>query len=124
MSADLPVFPRGAIALDNGDLVQVVNVKVDQKRAGTKIQHTLRVQGAGVVLGNLETNASWEFVTPEGGAERDYYSMLRTGKVKKVRVKVPGETFAIIGVVHGRGMELPVDDAIKGTIEFMGKTET
>lgn len=124
MSNELPVFPRGAIALDNGDLVQVVNVKVDQKKAGTKIVHTIRQQGAGIVLGNEETNATWEFVNPEGGAERDYYKMLRTGKVKKVRIKVPGETFAIIGVVHGRGLELPVDDAIKGTVEFMGKTET
>jgi hypothetical protein len=122
--ADQPIFPRGAIALDNGDLVQVVSVKIDQKRAGTKQVHTLRQPQAGIVLGNEETTASWEFVNPEGGMERDYYKMLRTGKVKKVRIKVPGETFAIVGVVHGRSLELPVDDAIKGTIEFMGKTET
>jgi hypothetical protein len=124
MSADMPVFPRGAIALDNGDLIQVINVKVDQKRNGTKIVHTMRQEAAGIVLGNLETNMTWEFVNPEGGAERDYYAMLRTGKTKKVRVKVPGETFAVIGVVHGRSLELPVDDAIKGTVEFMGKSET
>jgi hypothetical protein len=123
MSDDFPTFPRGAIALDNGDLVQVKNVTVDQEKVGTKIEHTLRQQGAGIVLGNEETKLSFEFITPEGGAERDYYRMLRTSKVKKLRVKVPGETFAVIGVLTKRSMKLPFDAAIEQSIEFMGKTE-
>jgi hypothetical protein len=123
MSADMPVFPKGSIALDNGDLVQVKNVKVDQEKVGTQMEHTLRQEAAGIFIGNEETKLSWEFVTPEGGAERDYYKMLRTGRIKTVRVKVPGETFAVKGVLTKRSMELPFDSAIKQTIEFLGKTE-
>lgn len=123
MSADMPVFSRGAVAMDNGDLLQAKNVKIDQKRPSTKLIHTLRQTAAGIYIGHEETTASFEFVTPEGGNERDYYKMLRTGRIKKLRVKIPGETFAIVGVITGRGLELPEDDAIKGTVEFIGKTE-
>jgi len=123
MSDQQPIFPRGSIAMDNGDLIQVTNVKVDQEKAGTKIVHTLRKEGAGIVIGNEETKVSFDYVVPEQGQERDYLKLVRTGKVKKLRLKVPGETFAVVGVCNKRSLEIPVDDAIKGSVEFMGKTE-
>lgn len=122
MSDELPIFPRGVIAMDSGDLVQVTNYKVDQKKNGTKLIHTLRVEGSGIVIGNEETTGSFEYSVPEKGQERDYMSLVRKGKVKKLRFKMPGETFAVVGVFESRGIEASVDDAIKGTISFIGKT--
>lgn len=123
MSDQMPIFPRGSIAMDNGDLIQVINVKVDQEKVGTKILHTIRKEGAGIVIGNEETKVSFDYVIPETGAERDYMKLVRTGKVKKLRFKVPGETFAVVGIGYKRGLEIPMDDAVKGSVEFMGKTE-
>lgn len=123
MSDQMPTFPRGAIAMDNGDLIQVTNVKVDQETKGTKIVHTIRKTAAGIVIGNEETDVSFDYVVPETGPERDYLKLVRTGKVKKLRVKIPGETFAVVGVCNKRGLEIPNDDAVKGSVGFMGKTE-
>lgn len=123
MSDQMPIFPRGAIAMDNGDLIQVTNVKVSQELVGTKIKHSLRKSGAGIVLGNEETKVTFDYEVPESGQERDYMKLVRTGKVKKLRIKIPGETFAVVGVIPKRDLDLPLDDAVKGSVEFMGKTE-
>jgi hypothetical protein len=122
MSDEMPIYPRGAIAMDSGDLIQVTNFKVSQKKNGTKILHTLRVEGSGIVIGNEETEVSFDYNVPETGQERDYLSLVRKGKIKKLRVKIPGETFAVVGVCSGRELEVPHDDAIKSSISFMGKT--
>jgi hypothetical protein len=122
MSQELPIYVRGAIAMDNGDLIQVTNVKVAQKRTN-KILHTLKRQASGIVLGNEETTVTFDYVIDETGAERDYMSLVRTGKIKKLRFKVPGETFSVIGACGERTIEMPTDDAVKGSVEWMGKTE-
>lgn len=121
MAEDLLVFPTGAIALDNGDLGDVTNVKVDQSR-DAKLINTLRKTAAGVFIGHEKTELSFDAVVGKEGAERDYYKMLMTGKVKTVRIKIPGETFAVVGVIDKRSLELPTDDAIKYSVHFIGKT--
>jgi hypothetical protein len=120
---DFELFPRGAIAMDNGDLIDVTNVKVTQKRGG-KIIHTLRKQGRGKVLGNAETDVSFDAVCSETGPEKDYFALIKAGKVKKLRLKIPGETFTVIGTYDERTLELPLDDAIKYSLTFSGVTKT
>ena len=122
MNDDLKVFTKAAVALGNGDLMDVTDAKIEQSR-DVKLVHTMRVTAAGIFIGHEGTTFSCNAVCPTTGPERDYYQMLRTGRIKTVRVKIPGETFAIVGAVSKRVLELPEDAPIKYSIDFVGKTE-
>lgn len=115
-------FPRGFIAMGNGDLIQVTNVKIDHTN-GAKQVHTIRRNGAGISLGVEETTVSFDAVVDEDGSERDYLKMLKQGQIKQIRVKVPGETLTITGTVSALSKELPLDSEIKYSITFIGRTE-
>jgi len=121
MSDELPVFERGAIAMGNGDLIDVTNVTVTQKRTVTVV-HTLRKQAAGLFLGNEETDGTFDSTIPPTGLERDYYAMLKKGQIKTIRLKIPGETFSIVCAVETRTITMPDDAPIKCVIAFKGKT--
>jgi hypothetical protein len=122
MADDMKLFPKGAIAMGNGDLIDVINVKIDQSN-GAKLQHTIRQKGAGISLGVEETTVSFDAISSEDGAERDYLKLLKKGTIKQLRIKVPGETMTVNGMVSKRSLEIPLDDAVKYTIEFIGRTE-
>lgn len=115
-------FPRGWIAMGNGDLLQVTNVKIDHTNNAKQV-HTIRRKGAGVTLGVEETTVSFDAVVDEEGSERDYLKMLKQGQIKQLRVKVPGETLTITGTVSALSKELPLDSEIKYSITFIGRTE-
>lgn len=119
---ELPVYERGAIAMDSGDLIDVTNVTVNQKRPVT-VQHTIRQSAAGVFIGNEEVDGTFDSTIPPSGLERDYYLMLKTGKIKTIRIKIPGETFALVVAVEQRTITIPTDAPVKCTITFKGKTE-
>lgn len=121
MTEDTELFKDASVALDNGDLMQATSCKVTQKR-DVKLVHTMRRTAAGIYIGHEETTLSIEAVCPQSGAERDYYQMLRTGRIKTLRIKMPGETFAVVGAVSQRTLDLPSDAPIKYTIEFVGKS--
>jgi predicted secreted protein len=115
-------FPRGWIAMGNGDLIQVTNVKIDHTNNAKQV-HTIRRKGAGITLGVEETTVSFDAVVDEDGSERDYLKMLKQGQIKQLRVKVPGETLTISGTVSALSKELPLDSEIKYSITFIGRTE-
>lgn len=115
------VFPKAAVALDNGDLMQLTDAKVVQERTATPV-NTMRVTQAGIYVGHEKTEFTANAVMPATGAERDFYQMLRTGKLKTLRIKLPGETFAIVGVINKREIDLPEDAPIKYSISVIGKT--
>jgi hypothetical protein len=115
-------FPRGWIAMGNGDLIQVINVKIDHTNNAKQV-HTIRRNGAGIALGVEETSISFDAVVDEDGSERDYLKMLKQGQIKQIRVKVPGETLTVTGTVSALSKELPLDSEIKYSITFIGRTE-
>lgn len=115
-------FPRGWIAMGNGDLMQVTNVKIDHTNNAKQV-HTIRRKGAGITLGVEETSVSFDAVVDEEGCERDYLKMLKQGQIKQLRAKVPGETLTITGTVSALSKELPLDSEIKYSITFIGRTE-
>lgn len=116
------IYPRGYIAMGNGDLIQVTNVKIDHTNNAKQV-HTIRQKGAGITLGVEETTVSFDAVVSEDGPERDYLKMLKKGEIKQIRVKIPGETISINGTVSQLSKELPLDAEIKFSITFIGHTE-
>lgn len=116
-------FPRGFIAMGNGDLIQVTNIKVDHVNNAKQV-HTIRKKGAGIVMGVEETTISFDAVVDEDGPERDYLKLLKSGEIKQLRVKIPGETISVNGVVSALSKELPLDAEIKFSITFIGHTES
>jgi len=115
------LYPKGWIAMGNGDLIDVTNVKVDQTN-GAKQVHTLRRTGSGITFGNEETSVSFDAVVSEEGPERDYLKMIKKKLIKQLRIKIPGETMTINGAASARSMELPLDAEIKYSITFVGHT--
>jgi hypothetical protein len=72
------------------------------------------------VYGNEETTISFDAVVDENGPERDYLTMMKKKQVKQIRLKIPGETMTINGCVSDRSVEMPLDDAVKFSITFIG----
>lgn len=115
------IYPRGRIALGNGDLIDVTNIKYTHTNNAKQV-HTIRQKGSGIVLGNEESTISYDCVVSEDGAERDYFQLVKTGRIVQLRVKVPGETITVQGTYKTRDFELPLDDSIKLSMEFVGHT--
>lgn len=120
MSQEQLLYPRGRIAMTTGDLVDVTNVKFEFTNNAKQV-HTIAQKGAGIVQGNQESTVSFDLVVSEQGLERDYYGYLENGLIKQIRLKVPGMTFTINGMVKSLSAELPLDDAIKVSVTFIGK---
>lgn len=113
------VYPRGQIAEGAGDLIDVTNVKVTTTNNGKQV-HTIRRKGAGITLGTEETTVTFDSVISEEGQERDYFKKVKKGTIQQLRIKVPGETLTVQGSYTTRDFELPLDDAIKLSLTFIG----
>jgi hypothetical protein len=114
------LYPRGRIALDSGDLVDVTNVKFDFTNNAKQV-HTLRRPGAGYTIGTQEVTVTYDAAISEEGFERDYFNMVQRGLIKQLRLKVPGKTLNVEGVYKQVGLELPLDSEIKQSLTFIGK---
>lgn len=122
MATEQRIYPRGQIALGNGDLIDVTNVKVSTTNNGKQV-HTIRRKGSGVTTGVEETTVTFDLVVSEDGEERDWLIMLKKAQIKQIRLKVPGRTMTVNGIVKQDDLELPLDDAIKQSITFIGHME-
>jgi hypothetical protein len=122
MADDQKFYPKAQLALGNGDLMDVFNVRHEITNNGKQIG-TLRKPGAGVFKGNEESMVNFDAYCSEDGYERDYLKMIKKGQIKQLRFKVPGETLTVNGMATKRSTESSTDDAIKYSIEFKGHTE-
>lgn len=122
MAAEQKIYPRGQLAMENGDLADAVNVKLDYTNNAKQV-HTIRQKGAGVTMGVEEATLTFDLVVSEDGQERDWIKKAKAGSIEQCRMKVPGATLVVNGVVKQVGIELPLDDAIKQNIVFIGKLE-
>ena len=113
------VFPRGQIALLNGDLFGVTNVKISTTNNKKQV-HTIRRPGAGITKGVEETTVTYDAVIGAEGEERDYFTLVKNNKIVRLRIKIPGRTDTIEGGYQAEDLELPLDDAIKQSLTFIG----
>ena len=122
MADELKLYPVGRLALGNGDLVQVTNIRHRVSNNGA-VKHTMRRSASWIARGPLDTELSFDAVSDEDGFERDYWRLLRTGTKKQFRIKIPRETINVTGMVSERTIETSTDDVIKYSITVIGKTE-
>lgn len=116
-------YPKGSIAMGNGDLVQVVNFDHTLNNGAKQIS-TLRKGQAGITLGPGDSQADFESVIPETGMERNYYRDCQKGTVRQIRFKEPGgRTLVMNGVFSSVKTSNPIDDAVKVSCTFIGKTD-
>lgn len=117
------LFAKAFIAQGNGDLVRVTNFNVTTTNNGKQV-HTLREDGAGVTLGVRESTVSFDFVVGENGFERNYVKDVQDGKILQLRCKFPGgKVLTLNGIYTNVSLDAPLDDAVKGSIQFVGKLE-
>lgn len=117
------LFAKAFIAQGNGDLVRVTNYSVTTTNNGKQV-HTLREDGAGVTLGVRESTISFDFVVGENGFERNYIKDVQDGKIIQLRAKFPGgKVLTFNGIYTNVQLDAPLDDAVKGTVQFVGKLE-
>lgn len=119
MSLEQPIFPRGQIALDTGDLIDVTNVKISTTDNSKQV-HTIRQKGAGITQGVEETTITFEAVVSEFGEEADWMAFVKTSTIKQLRIKLPGRTITANGKFNSIDYELPLDDSIKASLSFIG----
>jgi len=112
-------YPRGAIAFGSSDLVEVTNIKITTTNNAKQI-HTIRQKGAGTTLGVEETTVTFDAVIGEFGEEADYLALVKNHTMKELRIKIPGRTMVVQGQFKTDDYEIPLDDAIKQSIEFIG----
>jgi hypothetical protein len=122
MANEQALYPRGRAAFGGGDLVDVTNVKVETTNNAKQV-HTIRRRGAGFTLGTEETTVTFDLVVSENGEERDWIDTLKRGLVKQIRLKLPGRTMTVNGTVKSISTEMPIDDAIKQSVTFIGHLE-
>lgn len=116
------VFPKGQIALGNGTLKQVTNIRHRITNNG-KLIHTLARSPAGTFKGNIDTELSFDAYVDEDGYERDYFRDVVEGRIKQFRIKVPGETIAVTGINTERSVEIQTDDGVKYSVSGIGRSE-
>jgi len=117
------LFSKSFIAQGNGDLVRVTDYQVTYTNNGKQV-HTLREDGAGVTLGVRESTISFNFVLGENGFERNYIKDIQDGKIVQLRAKPSGgKVLTHNGIYTKITLDAPLDDATKGSIEFVGKLE-
>lgn len=119
--AEQKFYPKGKIAMGNGDLVDVTNISFEISNGAKQIS-TLRRKQAGFTLGPGEGKVSFSSVISEGGLERDYFKDCQKGKAAQLRIKLPGGlTLTYNGVYSSVKGDMPLDDATKVDCEFIGK---
>lgn len=122
-TSEQEVFGKAFLAQGNGDLVQVTDFSWTLDN-GAKQIHTLRKSGAGVAFGPEEGGCSFNFPIGENGFERDYVRDIQQRRVKQLRIKSPGGAiFVYNGAYKNLKCDASLDDATKGSVEFVGKLE-
>ena len=115
--SDIKSYPRGAVSLGNGDLIQVTNLSWSQTN-NASLKHTLAQSPSGKVLGNKEVTGSFTSIIDEDGPERDYFVRVDSGEEVNMRFKLPGGiTKNFVGLLNTLDGSIPLDDAVEFTVQ-------
>ena len=120
MANDLLDYPRGQISLGTGKLAQATMTRMTYTQ-GRRLKHTIRRSPSGFVTGNHEVSGSISTIIDEEGPERDYFALVKSGAQKQFRYEIPGQGVVVVGVFSQVSAEIPTDDAVSVSADFVGK---
>lgn len=116
---ELKLHPRGAIAVGAGELQSATLGRFTKTNNG-KLKHTLRRSPSGAVKGNTECSGTIEVDISEDGLDLDWFEKLENFERVAFRFKLPTLLKQIDGFLTSIDAELPLDDACKLTVNFIG----
>lgn len=119
MSEQMINFPKARAAFGAGDLQDVYDVNL-AATDGRKLVSTLRRNPAGWTDGSRSTNLTLKSAISADGFERSYLKTWQKGDVVQIRIKVPGQTLVVEGVLTNPIVTANVDNFIDFTISILG----
>lgn len=98
MSEEMVKFPKARLAFGSGDLQDVydVNLAIED---GRKLVPTLRKNPAGWTEGERSANLTFKSAIGADGFERDWLKKWQKGEIVQIRIKAPGKTITVEGVL-------------------------
>lgn len=117
-------YPKARIAISGGDLVDVYDVNL-AVADGRQLVSTLRKNPSGSTEGKRAATLTFKSALSEAGEERPYWADWDRKRKITARVKVPGKTFTITGVLTNPGLQSGLDSftnqdwAIIGSVSFV-----
>ncbi len=115
----LKAHPRGQVHFNGSQLMQATMGRFSITN-NAKLKSTLARNPNAIVIGNVECEGSVEIDIPEEGAEWDYILLVKTGKKVAFNFEIPAENVTVEGVLQKYEGEIPLDDAVKATVGWIG----
>lgn len=117
---ELKAHPRGQVHLNGTQLMQATMGRFTAKN-NAQLKHTLARSPNAIVTGNIEADGSIEIDVPEEGTEFDYIRLVTTGKKVSFQFEIPDQNVTVEGMFTSIEGELPLNDAVKFTLAWIGK---
>lgn len=119
MSEEMVKFPKGRVAFGSGDLQDVYdgNLAIED---GRKLVSTLRKNPAGWTEGERSSNLTFKSAIGADGFERDWLKKWQKGENVQIRLKLPGKTVTIEGVLTKPVVTTNVANFIDFQISVLG----
>jgi len=86
-----------------------------------KLQHTLRRNAAGIIIGVVDVSGSIDIVVDETGLEKEWLQMVLGGRAVKLRYKLPLLTGNFDGFAKTAAVTLKTGEAVTVKISVVGK---
>ena len=115
-------YPKGRIALGGGDLVDVYDISLTVAD-GRQLVSTLRQNPAGSTGGKVAATLVFKTAVSENGLERPYWADWKKKKKVQGRLKVPGLTLVVEGVLTNPSLTSNVDSFTDNTWTIIGSVD-
>jgi hypothetical protein len=116
---DMLTHSRGQVVIAGSRVIQCVMARCSIKK-GAKVKHTLNRQGNAIVYGNAEVSGTIELDLTDEGPERDWIGELLSQKKYNTHYEIPLYNIHFQIGLDTADVEMPLDDAIKLTLNFVG----
>lgn len=117
---ELKAHPHGQISVNGSQQMQSTMAKFSYTNNATH-KHTMARSPNGIALGHREASGSLEIDVAEDGLEQDWYRFVKTGQLCQFQHDIPTLNIEVHGVIKDIEAELPSDNGVKLTVNWIGK---